>query len=212
MKLILGILFFLSFTANTQKIVSFEVLPCKESIGLNFYRNRLITKTQNHDTLYLQISFVDNCGIQYKGNIENKKDSILLNFENISEGYIACNCLFLMDIVISEVSDTSACLYINNEEYLFSKKYVDIPPETIRKKDIKNQIDQNGLKVGLWKNTSKTGTYSILFYEKGIALWKKSYNSNGKLTGIQVRFQFEDEATNYSIGAEEYEKMLRENH
>jgi hypothetical protein len=212
MKLIFTLLLLLQFfSSNAQKLVSFEVLPCEETIGLNFYKNRLITKSHSHDTLYLHVGFVDNCEILYKGNLENKKDSMFLNFENISEGYMACNCLFFMDIVISEVSDTSRCIYINNEEYLFSKKYVDLPPETIRKKDIKNRIDQNGLKIGLWKNTSKSGSYSIAFYEKGIASWRKSYNSNGKLTGVQILFQFEDEATNYSIGPEEYEKMLREN-
>ena len=212
MKHLFLILFLLQFfSANAQKLVSFEVLPCKETIGLNFYRNRLITKFQNHDTLYLQISFVANCGILYKGNLENKKDSVLLSFENISEGYEACNCLFLMDIIISEVSDSSPCIYIDNKEYSFSKKYVDLPPETIRKKEIKNRINQDGLKIGLWKTSSNTGSYAISFYENGIALWKKTYSSNGKLSGVQVRFQFEDEATNYSIGPEEYEKMIREN-
>lgn len=199
------------FISNAQKLVSYEVLPCNETIGLNFYKNRLINKFQNHDTLYLQISFVDNCGIQYKGNLENKKDSILLNFENISEVYVACNCLFFMNIIISEVPDASSCIYINNEEYLFSKKYVDLPPEIIHKKEIKNRINQDGLKVGLWKTISKTGSYTISFYKNGIAYWKKSYNSNGNLTSVQVRFQFEEEATYYSIEAEDYKKMIREN-
>ena len=199
------------FTLSAQKLVSYKVLPCNETIGLNFYKNRLITKFQNYDTLYLQISFVDNCGIQYKGNIGNKKDSILLNFENISKAYVACNCLFFMDILISEVADTSSCIYINNEEYLFSEKYVELPPETIRKKEIKNRINQDGLKVGLWKTTSKTGSYVISFYENGIAYWKKFYNNNGNLTGVQVRFQFVEEATYYSIDSEEYKKMIREN-
>lgn len=212
MKHLLPILFLLQFfSTNAQKLVSFEILPCEETIGPNFYKNRLISKSQNHDTLYLQVSFADNCGILYKGNLKNKKDSILLNFENISENYEACNCLFFMNVVISEVSNTSPCIYINNEEYSFSKKYVDLPPETIHKKEIKNRINQNGLKVGLWKNTSKTGSYSISFYKNGIASWRKSYNSNGKLTGVQVRFQFEEEASNYSIEPEEYERMLREN-
>ncbi len=101
MKFMLTLLLLLQFfTLSAQKLVSYKVLPCNETIGLNFYKNRLITKFQNYDTLYLQISFVDNCGIQYNGNIGNKKDRIILNFENISKAAVACKCHFFLDSLI----------------------------------------------------------------------------------------------------------------
>lgn len=124
-----------------------------------------------------------------------------------------------MDIVISEFTDTTKRIFINEEEFFLSdKKYIDLPPRTVNKKEIKNRVNDKGLKIGFWKIKSKfkPGFYYISFYgndkqKNNHPLWIKAFDNKGNLMNVDFSLKFYDEETSYIIEPDAYEQMLKEN-
>lgn len=219
MKLLpLSILFLQLFTSKAQELVNFKILPCKEAIGHNIYKDRIISQTCSGDTLLLEIGFTQNCAAELSPALTSHNDTLFLELPNISEAYAACDCCYTMLLSILDTSGHAFKLFVNETEFPYSKsRYIDFPPREVSKKLLKNETNPNGQKIGYWKTETKNG-YTISYFGNGSTyknhpVWRKSFNSEDELTGINI-FKVALDETNeiYSMAfdVEEYLKVITE--
>ena len=210
----------LFFSAGTfsQKLVGSKLMPCKDAIGHNIYRNRIISEKRSGDSLIFEIGFVDNCAAELAPALTSRNDTLFLELPNISEAYAACNCCFTMLFYISDVADRPYKLFVDSMEFAYSKsRYIDFPPnEKIPEKQLKNQRNATGKRIGYWKVENKYG-YTISYYGDGStpnnsSIWRKSFNSENKLEEFSMLKITPDitESFHMFFGAEEYLKIIAE--
>lgn len=202
----------------SQKLIGYKLLPCKEAIGHNIYKDRIISQTCSGDTLLLEIGFTQNCAAELSPALTSHNDTLFLELPNISEAYSACDCCYTMLLSIFDTSGHAFKLFVNETEFPYSKsRYIDFPPREVSKKLLKNETNPNGQKTGYWKTETKNG-YAISYFGDGSTyknhpVWRKSFNSENELTGINI-FKVALDETNeiYSMAfdAEEYLKIITE--
>ena len=218
MKSLLALsIFFFSVNGISQKLVSSKLLPCNNYAD-DIYRERISSQRLSNDTLYLEIDFIHNCSVELAPEMQAKGDSLFINLKNVSEVYAACICCYSMLLTIAEMKDSSYNLIINDTPFLFSRsKYIDVPPGNIPKKELKNQISKNGLRIGYWKikNKLQPGSYHISYYgfepdSVNHPLWIKSFNKKNELISVSVQIIKPTDRYMIYIDLKKYEEILLE--
>lgn len=228
----LFISFFLifSFSAFAQQVVKTSVSACDHRSDPYFmYQNRLISKEIINDTLNLQIGIVRNCEFFPEIKVEYNSDSLVLDIQNSSELYAACECCFEMNIQLVGIPDTNFTLYNVFEATDFNKsdgfiewteirkmryhqsKYVLPTPEQIKNFAAKNKLNENGLKVGPWEIVGESGRKYKAFFAiddsgRSRAKWSIAYDEKGELTEVCGKQDDSNEST--CADAYEYKKFL----
>lgn len=214
--LIIGIIF--SPGVFSQKLIGSKLLPCKQAIGHNIYRNRIISEERSGDSLVLEIGFVHNCSAVFAPALTSRNDSLFIELPNISEVYAACDCCFSMLFYISGMADRPYTLFVDSTEFVYSKyRYIDFPPnEKIPENQLKNERNMAGKRIGYWKVEFEK-RYSISYYGDGstpnnLSIWRKSFNAENKLEGFSMLKITPDitESFHMSFDAEEYLRILAE--
>lgn len=214
MKSVIYILFIFAFTdCFSQNLISSKLLPCN-NYWEDIYRERIAIQKFSNDTLYLEINFKANCSADLNPVFKSISDSLFIDLKNISEIYAACDCCYSMLFTITNISNTSYRLFVNNQEFTYSKsKYLAVPPRNIPKELLKNEFTADGSKIGYWKTKVDNGNYYIEYYgdrpsKDQYPLWIKSFNKKGEVTSITVT-----EAKNeylIDVNPRIYEEILRE--
>ncbi|WP_341905006.1 hypothetical protein [Fluviicola taffensis] len=216
MKLIFSVFLILACTnCFSQKLVSSQLLPCY-AFGEVIFKERIASQRFSYDTLYLEINLSANCAAQFKSTLKSTNDSLFIELKNISEIYDACDCCYTMLFTITEMQDSIFKLFIDQQEFRFSKsKYIDVPPRNIPKELFKNELTKDGLKVGYWKIKGQNGNYYNVFYgndpnQDDNPLWVKSFNKKGELTSISVRAGKPTDHYSINVNLRKYEEILNE--
>lgn len=216
MKLIPSLLFFLSFSCSfSQELISSELLPCS-NYWEDIYRERIASQRFSQDTLYLEVNLSANCAARFKSALKSTNDSLFIELKNISEIYDACNCCYTMLFTLTEMQDSIFTLFIDRQEFRFSKsRYIDVPPRNIPKELLRNKLTKDGLKVGYWKIKGHNGNYYHVFYgddpsQDDNPLWVKSFNKKGELTSISVRAGKPTDHYSIYVNLRKYEEILKE--
>ncbi len=175
----------------SQKLIDYKLLPCKEAIGSNIYKDRIISQTRSGDSLFLEIGFTHNCAAEFSPSLTSRHDTLFLELPNISEASAGCTCCFTLLLSVFDTSGKSYKLFVDETEFPYSKsRYIDFPPREIPKKLLKNKTDKEGKRIGYWKVETKNG-YSIYYFGDGStyknhAVWRKNFNSANELTGVHI--------------------------
>lgn len=215
-RLFLIIFFFVS-NGFSQQLVSYKLLPC-HNYAEDIYRERISSQKLSNDTLYLEIDLIHNCSAQLEPEMHTNGDSLFINLKNVSDVYATCICCYSMLLTITEMENSTYNLIIDSTQFLFSSsKYIDVPPRNIPKKELKNQISKNGLRIGYWKNKSKIqpGSYYISYYGAepdsiNHPLWIKSFNKKNELISVSVEIIKPTDRYMIYIDLKKYEEILLE--
>lgn len=217
MKSILSLFFALALTSCfSQKLVSSKLLPCNH-FSEDVFRERIASQRFSQDTLYLELNFSANCDADLKPTLKSVSDSLFIDLKDISQIHAACNCCYSMLFTIAGISNPSYTLFVNNREFTFSKsRYIDVPPQTIPKELLRNELTADGLKVGYWKIKGQKDSYHHVFYgnkplKDNQPLWIKSFNRKGELTSVGVSIVKPSETYSIDIPITLYEHILKEN-
>lgn len=201
---------FIIVNSIAQNIVDLDVSSCDmDSQPEYIYKNRLISKSIINDTLNLHIGVVQNCDFNPKIGLFMNEDSLIVQIENTSEFWAACECCYELVINATGIKDTNFVLMreykvINsdeNNEGKKIKKYAEI--KHYRNKFIfptlseimdsvsKNRYQNDSLKVGYWSSyyegTKKLKTkvfYFINSQGESQTNWYAIFDKNQKLTEV----------------------------
>jgi len=217
-----------------QDVVSVGISDCdSKSDPFYIYRNRLISKEINNDTLSLQIGVVRNCSFEPKIALTQKGDSLIIEIDNISEMWMGCECCYEMNIKAIGVKDTNFVLVHKYTASDFTKegfkewdayskmisnqnKYIFPSITEIEQLEAKNCYNADSLKVGPWHIYDKATKRLIakaLFYiddkGKSKALWSAIFNANGELIEICGNRGADSDGNSYETCAtrEQYMKL-----
>lgn len=229
----LFISFFLIFSisAFTQQIVGINMSSCDHRSDPFFmHQNRLISKEIMNDTLNLQIGIVRNCEFFPEINVKYTSDSLILDIQNSSELYAACECCFEMNIQLTGIPDTNFTLYHVFEAADFTKEdgfiewteirkirnykhpFIFPTPEEIANFKAMNQLNANGLRVGPWEIEGKSNrAYKSYFYinESGESRtkWFISYDEKGEISEVCGKTHHDSNEQTCASGYE-YNKLM----
>jgi hypothetical protein len=214
MKSVVYLLFLFAFNyCFSQNLISSKLLPCN-NYWEDIFRERIAVQKFSGDTLYLEVNLKANCSADLKPVFKSISDSLFIDLKDISEIHTACNCCYSMLFTIANIRNNSFKLFLNNQEFTYSKsKYLAVPPRNIPKELLKNEFTADGLKIGYWKTKVDKGNYYIEYYgnkpsKNQYPLWIKSFNKNGEVTSIIVT-EVKDEYL-IDVNLRMYEEILRE--
>lgn len=235
MKYTIIILSLLSLSISlAQDVVGISLSNCdSKSDPFYIYRNRLISKKIENDTLSLQIGVVRNCSFEPKIELSQKGDSLIIEIDNISEMWMGCECCYEMNIKAIGVKDTSFLLihkYTSSdftkeglkEWDLYSKmisnqnKYIFPSITEIELLPPNNNFNQDSLKIGPWHiydiETKKLKAKAYYFInEEGASktLWYARFNDKGELVEVCGNAGIDSDGNSFTtcVDKEEYLKL-----
>lgn len=191
MKLILTLLLliFIALNSNIPEHTKNNSGYKLELLGISFANcegvevshliiNRIVSKRVNGDTLFINISYVDNCGygqcwdpaIKYTGDslIIKQQHFPLYDKDGSELPGTDCSCCFSADLIVKGINDTSFVTKFNDSViYLNKEKYKTYPESfLIYKGDTVNRTNKYGHPIGTWIQTDSLGNLiSRVFYQ-----------------------------------------------
>lgn len=211
-------LFFCSFSDAQVLLLSHRLSDCNPEDYETLVRKRIVSKTVSNDTLSLRIGFMESCCGELKPEFWQSNDTLYLTMHNLSDIFCPCNCCYEMAMQVSDISDTNFVLMWGDFVLKTESKYPKLPHEyEFNDKTPVNQLNAEGLKVGLWREENKNGFRIEIYYGinprgESLIIWRRVYDKKGKLKQIAVGngqsedlFEFEPEF--YSKFFEKQEKF-----
>lgn len=194
-----------------QKLVSHKIFPC-QAIGESIYKERIASQRLVADTLYLEVDLMLNCSVRPEIKLRTNGDSLLIDLENTSEIYAACDCYYPMQFIISDsYKDRNYLLFINRKAITFShSRFIDLPPLKITEASLKNETDASGDKIGYWLFQAKSGNRYIEFYDKKSSgetfpVWTVCYSPKNEILSVEVSCY----DGKHSLTADEYYRLIQ---
>jgi hypothetical protein len=235
MKYTIIILSLLSLSISfAQDVVGISLSNCdSKSDPYYIYRNRLISKKIENDTLSLQIGVVRNCSFEPKIALSLKGDSLIIEIENTSEIWMGCECCYEMNIKATGVKDTSFLLILKYTASDFTKdgfkewdayskviskqnKYIFPSSAEIEQLPPNNNFYQDSLKIGPWhiydNETKKIKAKAYFFISeegKSRTLWYARFNDKGELIEVCGNAGVDSDGNSFitCVDKEEYLKL-----
>ena len=231
---IVAVLF--GYLSSAQELVSVNMSSCDKNSNPEYlHTNRLINKELIGDTLNLTIGIVRNCGFYPEINSSYTKDSLNLIIKDGSEIYESCLCCFELELKYVGIEDTNFCLtqQVNHVDFSsgsikehsaknriseYSNKFIFPTPKEIESAVPKDKLNEDNLKVGVWRIDSKVDVnkYYIVKYfitPKGDSrsLWRVCYNTDHEIIEVGALTNINEDGTTdtFVIEGEEYNRIWK---
>jgi|GEM_PF-5680781 len=149
--LIFALSYLAVFETNAQELADFIQYPCLGQVRAPA-KIRSITESEGQVTIYLQT--FDNCDKEFAAGIELRGDTLDLKYwEELIDGVTICDCSYLFDFVIQDISiDSIKAFLVNgktfqeiNELYMYMYEGIEVEIEendSMYLEKILNDIDQ----------------------------------------------------------------------
>lgn len=215
--LIVSIFVFFPELLFSQKIEMFSMSSCdNKGRNIAFINERIVEYKHSSDTLTVVLDVVANCAIDPSPKIKFKKGILNIDLNNTSDIVEMCECCFELRFVITEVdSFNTAVIYLGEKILKFNEnRLIPLPDEyVITDTTHFNQLNENGLKVGFWKEKLYDKKIERLtFYkvvdDKSVFMWSKVVDIETKqLKSVSIRMR---DGENMELLPEEYEAIWKE--
>ncbi len=147
----------------------------------------------NSNALHMSLEFPYNCCMGLDPGIRFSKDTLWVKSCGDKCPYqpCGCKCGFTMDLVISNIVDTSFTTMFNGKLIRYSEEEFETqaPTFVIYKGDTINRTNKHGLKYGLWildyahgKRKSEELYKFVLRPGRDSSIWKKTYYEHGVMS------------------------------